>query len=35
VASHSRSYDKGKQIEEPAHIEKLIERKAQARSQRA
>jgi len=34
VASHSRSYDKGKQIEEPAHIEKLIERKAQARSQR-
>lgn len=34
VASHPRSYDKGKQVEEPAHIEKLVERKAQAREQR-
>jgi hypothetical protein len=34
VASHPRSYDKNCQIEEPAHIEKLIERKSQARAQR-
>ena len=34
VASHPRSYDKGCQIEEPAHINKLVECKAQARAQR-
>ena len=34
VASHRRSYDKGCQIEEPAHIAKLVERKAQAHAQR-
>lgn len=34
VASHSRSYDKGCQIEEPTHIKKLVEHKAQARAQR-
>ena len=34
VASHPRSYDKGAQIEEPAHIAKLVERKAQAHAQR-
>jgi transposase len=34
VAAHPRSYDKGCQVEELAHIEKLVERKAQAREQR-
>lgn len=34
VASHPRSYDKGAQIEDPAHIAKLVERKGQARAQR-
>ena len=34
VASHPRSYDKGEQIEDPAHIAKLVERKAQAREQK-
>lgn len=34
VAVHSRSYDKGCQIEEPSHIKKLVECKAQARAQR-
>lgn len=34
VASHPRSYDKGAQIEDPAHIAKLVERKAQAREQK-
>jgi hypothetical protein len=34
VATHTRSYDKARQIEEPAHITELIERKAQAHAQR-
>ena len=34
VASHLRSYDKGAQIEDPSHIEKLVERKAQASEQK-
>ncbi len=34
VAHHVRSYDRGQQIENPAHIEELVERKAQAREQR-
>lgn len=34
VASHPRSYDKGAQIEDPAHIAKLVERKGQAHAQR-
>jgi len=34
VASHVRSYDKGQQIELAAHVKDLVERKAQARSQR-
>ena len=34
AASHPRSYDKGAQIEDPAHIAKLVERKAQAHAQR-
>ena len=34
LASHPRSYDKGKQIEEPSHIKKLVECKARARAQR-
>ena len=29
VVSHLRSYDKGAQIEDPDHIAKLVERKAQ------
>ena len=33
VASHRRSYDKGVQIEDPSHIAKLVERKAQAHGQ--
>ena len=34
IASHPRSYDKGAQIEDPTHIAKLVERKAQAHAQR-
>lgn len=34
IATHPRSYDKAQQIEEPAHITELIERKAQAHAQR-
>jgi len=34
VASHPRCYDKGEQIEDPLHVAKLVERKAQAREQR-
>lgn len=34
VASHPRSYDKGQQIEEPAHIAALAARKRQARQHR-
>ena len=34
VASHPRSYDKAQQIEDPAHIAKLVERKAQAHAQK-
>jgi transposase len=34
VATHPRSYDKAQQIEEPAHITELIERKAQAHAQK-
>jgi transposase len=34
VASHPRCYDQGVQVEDPTHIAKLVERKAQAHSQR-
>jgi len=34
VASHPRSYDKGAQIEDPAHIAELVCRKGQAREQK-
>ena len=34
VASHTRSYDKGEQIEEPSHIAKLVEWKAKAHEQK-
>ena len=34
VASHARSYDKGQQIEMEVHVKDLVERKAQARTQR-
>jgi hypothetical protein len=34
VATHPRCYDRGAQIEDPSHIAKLVERKAQAREQR-
>ena len=34
VASHERSYDKGQQIELQVHLQDLVRRKAQARSQR-
>ena len=34
LASHSRSYDKGQQIEDPAHIDALVARKRQARQHR-
>jgi hypothetical protein len=34
VATHRRSYDKGAQIEDPSHIAKLVERKAQAHEQK-
>jgi len=35
LATHPRSYDKGQQIEDPAHIEALAARKRQAREHRA
>jgi hypothetical protein len=35
VASHPRSFDKGQQIEDPAHIQALAAWKAQARRHRA
>jgi hypothetical protein len=35
VASHPRSFDKGQQIEEPAHVQALVAWKAQARRHRA
>jgi hypothetical protein len=35
VASHRRSYDKGAQIENPEHIQALVERKRQGRRHRA
>ena len=34
VADHPRSFDRGQQIENPAHIAALVERKAQAHTQR-
>jgi transposase len=34
VATHQRSYDKGQVIEEPRHIERLVEEKRQARKHR-
>jgi transposase len=34
VASHVRSYDSGRQIEEPGHIRALVEHKRQARAHR-
>lgn len=34
IATHPRSYDKGQQIENPKHIETLIQRKRQAREHR-
>ena len=34
VAEHARSYDRGAQIENPAHIEELVARKHHAREQR-
>ena len=34
LASHPRSYDKGQQIEDPAHIDALVARKRQARQHR-
>jgi transposase len=35
LASHRRSYDKGERIEDPAHIQALIEQKREAHSHRA
>src|ERR1700733_7509240 len=35
LAQHRRSYDKGAQIEDPAHIQALVERKHAARQHRA
>lgn len=35
VASHKRCFEKGKQIEEPAHIEELVEAKRAGRKHRA
>jgi phosphoglycolate phosphatase-like HAD superfamily hydrolase len=35
VASHERSYDKDEQVEDPAHIEALVEDKRRARKARA
>ena len=34
VASHARSYDSGRQIEEPAHIQALVEHKRAASAHR-
>ncbi len=34
LASHPRCYDQAKQIEDPLHVAKLVQRKAQAREQR-
>ena len=34
IGTHARSYDKGKQIEDPAHIAELTARKRQARQHR-
>lgn len=34
VATHPRSFDKGRQVEEPAHVSELVEFKRQARRQR-
>ena len=34
LASHVRSYDRGAQIEDPSHIQALVERKRQARQHR-
>ena len=35
VATHRRSYDKGAQIEDPAHLQALVDRKRRARRHRA
>ena len=35
IATHARSWDRGQQIEDPAHIHELVERKARARRGRA
>lgn len=35
VATHPRSFDKGAQIEDPSHIQALVERKREARKHRA
>ena len=35
VATHTRSFDKGRQIEDPAHIETLLQYKRQGREHRA
>lgn len=34
IAQHPRSYDKGRQIENPAHLDALVERKKRARQHR-
>jgi transposase len=34
IASHSRSWDRGEQVEDPAHIQELVEHKRQARKHR-
>jgi len=34
IATHSRSWDRGQQIEDPAHIQDLVEHKRQARQHR-
>jgi transposase len=34
VATHQRSYDKGQEIEDPRHIERLVEEKREARKHR-
>jgi transposase len=35
LASHRRSYDKGERIEDPAHVQALVEQKREARRDRA
>lgn len=35
VAEHARSWDKGQRIEDPAHVEALVQEKRKARKQRA